>query len=30
VAVRALGGGGGHREGILSTYDKTGMAVIGN
>ncbi len=30
VAVRALGGGGGQREGILSTYDKTGLAVIGN
>jgi hypothetical protein len=29
VAVRALGGGGGQKEGILSTYDKTGMAVIG-
>jgi hypothetical protein len=29
LAVQALGGGGGQREGILSTYDKTGMAVIG-
>lgn len=31
VAIQALGGGGrGQREGILSTYDKTGMTVIGN
>jgi hypothetical protein len=29
LAVRALGGGGRQREGILSTYDKTGIAVIG-
>jgi hypothetical protein len=29
AAVRALGGGGGQKEGILSTYDKTGAAVIG-
>lgn len=31
AAIQALGGGGGgQREGILSTYDKTGAAVIGN
>ena len=28
VAVQALGGGT-QKEGILSTYDKTGIAVIG-
>jgi hypothetical protein len=31
AAIQAMGGGGGgQREGILSTYDKTGAAVIGN
>ncbi len=32
AAIQALGAaaGGGQREGILSTYDKTGAAVIGN
>ena len=29
AAARALSGGGGRREGILSTYDKTGVAVFG-
>jgi hypothetical protein len=30
AVIQSLGGGGGQREGILSTYDKTGIAVIGN
>lgn len=30
AVIQAAGGGGGQREGILSTYDKTGISVIGN
>ena len=30
AVIQSRGGGGGQREGILSTYDKTGIAVIGN
>ena len=30
VAVAQMHGGGGKKEGILSTYDKTGVAVFGN